>query len=439
MNNRFSTAVVVASLGFVAAATPAAATDGTYLQGVGAVNASMGGAGVAATTSLLGSFYLNPATLMAYDGTRMEFAVTYHNPSLTVGSTRGGLTGQTESSDVSTLIPSMGVSYRVSDRVALGLGILGTGGFAADYPVDPANPVIAPQPEGFGAVRTELKTLQITPSVAYAVSEKVWLGGSLTINRASLALQPYLFEAPVTTPGAGNAFDRSYYSSAATGDSRFGVGFLGGLMWNINDMVSVGASYNSKQSFGTFEFNSTYANPTQPNFGQPRTLNLKLELPAILAGGFTMTPLPELLIAADVKYLFYEDAAGFAATDPLVRADGSISGLGWENVLVLDIGGQYRLSDAVLLRAGYNHADNPIPDQLAAINVGTSSIVRNHVSLGIGWRPARRFEISASYTRGFESSSTGAFSGGILDGVSVTNERSENAFTLQFTMGSRGL
>lgn len=401
--------------------------------------AALGGAGVAATTTVLGSFYLNPATLMAYDGTRVEFALAYHDPSLSVASTRGGVSGLTESSDVSTLIPSMGVSHKVSDRVVLGLGILGTGGFAADYAVAPANPAVAPQPEGLGAVRTELRSLQMTPSVAFAVSDNIWLGGSLTINRASLALQPYLFEAPVTTPGAGSPFERSYYSSAVSGDARFGVGFLAGLVWNINDMVSVGASYNSKQSFGTFQFNSTFANPEESNFGLPRTLSLDLELPAILAGGLTMTPLPELLLLADVKYMFYEDAAGFGATDPLVQSDGAIGGLGWENVLVFDIGAQYRLSDAVILRGGYNHSDNPIPEGLAAINIGTSSIVQSHLSFGIGWRPVRRFEISASYTHGFENSATGTFTGGILDGVDVTNTKSENAFALQFTLGSRGL
>ncbi|MEN8145401.1 MAG: outer membrane protein transport protein [Gemmatimonadota bacterium] len=439
MNKRIGTLVAAVLLGALGVPGPAAAQDGSYLQGVGAVNAAMGGAGVAATTGVLGGFHLNPATLMAYDGSRLEFGFAFRDPSLAVASERGGVSGVTESSDVSSFLSSMGASYRVSDRVALGLGILETGGFKADYPVTPANPVLAPQPEGLGSVRTEFESVQITPTIAIAVSDRLWLGGSLTVNRASLALQPFLFQAPVTSPGFGSPFDRSHFSSALAGDTRVGVGFLGGLVWNINDMVSVGASYNSERTFGTFEFSSVNANPNQLSFGLRRPLSLDLELPAVLAGGVSAMMLPDLMVAADARYLFYEDAAGFAAAQAVVQTDGSIDGLGWENALVIAVGAQYRLSDAVLLRGGYNDADNPVPDELATINVGTASIIEKRLSFGIGWRPERRFEVSASYTRGFENSGAGTLSGGFLDGVSVTNTQSENTFALQFTLGSRGL
>ena len=51
---------------------PLAATDGHFLHGVGAVNSSMGGAGVAAPGDLLGSFYLNPAGLRCEHGSRIS-------------------------------------------------------------------------------------------------------------------------------------------------------------------------------------------------------------------------------------------------------------------------------------------------------------------------------------------------------------------------------
>ena len=69
-----------------ATVTPARATDGHFLHGVGAVNNAMGGAGVAAPVSILGTFYLNPAGLIAFDGLRVEFSFEMFKPDRTVAS-----------------------------------------------------------------------------------------------------------------------------------------------------------------------------------------------------------------------------------------------------------------------------------------------------------------------------------------------------------------
>ena len=63
---------IMACLNSARRVTPARATDGHFLHGVGAVNNAMGGAGVAAPVSILGTFYLNPAGLIAFDGLRVD-------------------------------------------------------------------------------------------------------------------------------------------------------------------------------------------------------------------------------------------------------------------------------------------------------------------------------------------------------------------------------
>ena len=62
-------------------------------------------------------------------------------------------------------------------------------------------------------------------------------------------------------------------------------------------------------------------------------------------------------------YLFYEDATGFALEgDSPFGADGALSGFGWQNVLVFNIGAEYAVSDKFALRAGYNHGDAAVTD-----------------------------------------------------------------------------
>ncbi|MFC1531606.1 OmpP1/FadL family transporter [Gemmatimonadota bacterium] len=153
-----------------------------------------------------------------------------------------------------------------------------------------------------------------------------------------------------------------------------------------------------------------------------------------------MTPLPTLLLAADVRYLFYEDAAGFALEgDSPFASDGSLAGFGWQNVFVFNIGAEYSATDKVSLRAGYNHGDSAVTEDLVSVNLTSPAIVKDHVSFGLGWQPTRRFRIDAGYVVGFENSVTGPIltPGGALP-ETVTLTSSGNAFQLAFTLGTRG-
>ncbi|HEV3077497.1 MAG TPA: hypothetical protein VHB47_23960, partial [Thermoanaerobaculia bacterium] len=65
---------MLALLGGLLGAVPAAAGNGHFLHGVGAVNDAMGGAGVALPNDTLGALNLNPALLTELDGSGFEFS-----------------------------------------------------------------------------------------------------------------------------------------------------------------------------------------------------------------------------------------------------------------------------------------------------------------------------------------------------------------------------
>lgn len=62
--------LIMAGLLLLGPVPRASATDGHFLHGVGAINSAMGGAGIATPESLLGTFNLNPAGLVAFDRLR---------------------------------------------------------------------------------------------------------------------------------------------------------------------------------------------------------------------------------------------------------------------------------------------------------------------------------------------------------------------------------
>lgn len=420
----------------------ARATDGHFLHGVGAVNSAMGGAGVASPQDLLGAFYVNPAGLMAFEATRVDLGFELFRPDRELSSSAGPMSGSTKSSSSFVPIPAFGFSTRLANRnVVVGLGGFGVGGFGVNYPVDPANPILAPRPFGFGQIYSNFQLLKITPAIAAAVGDRLWLGFSANIDWASLAVDPFPAASPAADPGPdgkpGTRDDRAFYSTAAASDGAFGMGFQAGLIYKAAENISVGASYTSKQLFHDFIYNSSFANPNLPNFGLPRTIRFALDLPAVTSAGVAFRPNPSLLLAGDFRYIQYENTDGFRESG--FAPDGRVLGFGWKNIPVVAAGAQLQTSKRSTLRFGYNYAGNPIPDDLSMFNAPAPAIVQHHATVGAGFNVTSTVALNAGYYHAFRNSITGPFQtpGGPAPGTSVTNSLQENSFLLQFSIGAR--
>jgi long-chain fatty acid transport protein len=436
---RRSVPALLLALGLVVTPNVAWATDGHFLHGVGAINSAMGGVGVAAPKSLLGTFYLNPAGLMAFDGTRVEFSFELFKPARTVSSDIPGFaSGATESKSEFVPIPAMAWSTKFhDDQVVVGLGGLGIGGFGVDYPASMTNPILAPQPNGFGEVYSNYSLLKFTPAVAFAPTEALWLGVSGNVDWASLAVNPMPIGAPDFDPVTGTAF----YRDARAVDGAFGFGFQAGIMFQPNDMIALGASYASEQWFEDFSFNTVHANPNLANFGTPATIEFKLNVPAMAAAGIALRPLPNLTLAGDLRYMFYESTEGFQIPDgaSVFNADGSVNGFGWSNIYSIHAGLEFWPAEQVALRGGYNYSQNPVPDSLAMVNLPAPGMVQHHVTVGAGFNISRRLQVSLAYYRAFENDGTGPIMNpAVPPGSTVTNSLKEDSFLLGFSFATRG-
>jgi long-chain fatty acid transport protein len=421
---------------FLMGPSEVSATNGHFLHGVGAVNAAMGGTGVAGAKDVLGAMNLNPAGLMAFRGNRVDLGFELFQADRTLSSDAGPFgAGSTRSKKSYVPVPAFGWSSMLEGgKVVLALGGLGIGGFGVDYPASTSNPILAPRPFGFGQVYSNFQLMKIAPSIAFAASDKLWLGASLNVDWASLAVDPMPAASPDVNPADGSAF----YPSATAADGAFGFGFQAGFIYHVNDLLAVGGSYSSTQWFQDFEFNAMHANPSLQNFGTPREITFALDVPAIVSGGVSLQALPNLTINGDARYIFYENTNGFDKSG--FDATGAVQGFGWENILVLAVGGELLAGERVALRAGYNHNDNPIPDGLSFFNVAAPAIVTDHITFGIGVKVNRRFAINAGYYHVFQGKIDGPMYGpqGPMQGTSVKTVMTENSFQVEFSIGSRG-
>ncbi|MEN8145399.1 MAG: outer membrane protein transport protein [Gemmatimonadota bacterium] len=441
MIRRLLSATLVAAALLGTSTQSAYATDGHFLHGVGAINSAMGGAGVAAPTSLLGTFYLNPAGLLAFDGTRIEFSFEMFKADRTLSSGvplpgGGSFSGATTSVSDFVPIPALGFSYRVSDKLAIGLGGLGIGGFGVNYAQDSSNPLLAPRPNGFSQVYSNYTLMKFTPAVAYAPTDRIWIGGALNVDWATLEVDPF----PAASPAATSPTD-AFYSRATATDGAFGFGFQVGLMWKATDELQLGAAFASEQKFEDFEFNALWENPTisdgDTGFGTFRQLSFCLNVPAVLSAGLGWQVTPSLLFAADATTRFYESADGFALADPNQPFDqfGAVQGFGWTDIWSISSGLQWETNDWLTLRGGYNWSENPVPDELTFINVAAPAIVQNHLTAGISLSMTPEMSLDLGYYKAFSNTGTGQMFGstGPIEGTSVTNELSEDSILMGFS------
>ena len=419
----------------------ARATDGHFLHGIGAINSAMGGAGVAAPQDVLSAFYLNPAGLMAFGGTRADLSFEMFRPDRSVASAAGPMSGSTRSTSSFTPIPALGFSTRLAnDRVTVGLGAFGIGGFGVNYPVDPTNPILAPRPFGFGQVFSSFQLLKIAPGAAFAISDRLWIGGALNVDWASLLVDPFAAAAPAADPGPDGIprtqDDRAFYSSATASDGAFGIGGQIGVIYKAASTISLGASYTSAQYFNDFEFSSSFANPNRPDFGTPRQIRFRLDVPAVYSAGASIAPVASLVLSGDVRYITYESTEGFKGGS--FAPDGSVQGFGWKNIVVAGIGGQLAATKRLSLRAGYNYGGNPVPPALTMINLPAPAIVQHHLTAGAGFQATPTVGVHGGYYHAFRNSISGALlrPNGPVPGTSVTSTLSENSFLVQFSIRS---
>lgn len=404
--------------------SPVAATDGHFLHGVGAVNSAMGGAGVAAPGDLLGSFYLNPAGLVCEHGTRITLGFELMRPNRTVSSELGSFSGSTTSKSDFTPIPAFGWAMRVNERLSVGVGMLGIGGFGVDYPADQTNPILGPRPQGFGQVASNFQFMKISPAVAYTVTDKLYVGAAFNMDWASLSVDPMPIAPPAIDPGNGTAF----YSRATATDGAFGLGFQAGLIYKATDMVRLGLAYTSPQWFQDFEYNAVYENPSLGNFQSARDITFAMDVPANYSGGVAVT-IDRLLWTGDARYITYSRTDGFAESG--MDQFGAVQGFGWEDIWVLASGLQFRPVQRLALRGGYNFTQNPIPDAQSAFNVPAPAVVQHHLTLGLGVTFGD-LSVDAGYYHAFNNDITGIFPTPMGD-MTVTNEMYEDSFLLSFS------
>jgi long-chain fatty acid transport protein len=356
-----------------------AGAQGHLLHGIGPVNSSMGGAGVALPTEALGALHENPALIAKTEGNQISFASEFFKDGLRVGARVGSSTMSTDATGQLGVIPAFGWIARDPGRkMGMGFGLLGTAGFRTDYQQDSSNVLLVPQPDGFGRIYTDLLITKIPVAFAIEINPKLAVGASLNVYRGALAISPLPVADPDIVDGVG------ILPSAGNQVSSWGVGVQVGLLYEISPMASFGVSFTTPQKFQQYKWNSTHANPAAADYDTARTLTFNLDGPATITFGVGLKPNDKIRVAADGRFVIYDGVAGIGEEGGVDVANHKLLGIGWRNIWAAMIGIQYQATEKLAVRGGFNYAQTPIREELTVTSMGTPATFQKHFTAGLG-------------------------------------------------------
>ncbi|HPR50185.1 MAG TPA: outer membrane protein transport protein [Deltaproteobacteria bacterium] len=382
----------------VAITSAARATNGDNMIAIGPIARSMGGVGVAAPQDAISAVFANPASMCFApfcNATTFDFAGTLFMPKVDAKQiTASGGIVQADSDDKVYAIPAIGLSVPINDTFPswrFGIAAYGVSGLGVDYRgTDLDNPTAFMGNPLIAGEYTNLQIMKFAPAVAVQALDNLSLGMAIHVDYANLDLR-----------------DGS--------SPNYGYGLQAGLIYTLTDKITFGTSYITAQ---------TVKHKNITDFDWNGALDdLELEAPQQIGFGVAYTILDpaNLVIEADAKWLNWSDAKGYKDFD-------------WDDQWVYAIGVQFKPTDRLTFRVGYNYGKNPVnehdgfdgtfqtvgaqvlPNSVRTVQgatlptyyyetfriIGFPAIVEQHLTLGLGIQVTDDFSVNIGYMQAFE-------------------------------------
>lgn len=387
----------------------ASATNGYFAHGYGMKAKGMAGASTATASDSMGGAN-NPAS-MVWVGDRLDLGLDWFRP-IRSAKREGGFAPFTEDSGNNDfLVPEVGYNKMLNPNMSLGVTVFGNGGMNTSYekgnslssaPVcgsAPTNPLC-----GGGKLGVNLEQLIVAPTLAYKLNQSHSVGVSPLFGYQRFSADGLqAFSAISSAPG--NLTNKGH-------DSASGWGVRVGWQGKFSDSVTVGAAYSSKISMNTFDrYKGLFAEKGD------------FDIPENYSFGAAFKATPELTVAVDYQRINYGGVAaianssrqtGCAPNMPFGPGAGSGClggstgiGFGWKSIDVWKLGAEYKVSNVLTVRAGYNHGQNPIGSNDTTFNILAPGVVQDHYTLGMTYGLANNAEVTVAYMHAAEKSVTG--------------------------------
>ncbi|MCH8180423.1 MAG: outer membrane protein transport protein [Proteobacteria bacterium] len=402
----------IAALVGVSAPLSALATNGYFAHGYGVQSLGAAGVAVALPQDAL-VIASNPAGISQLSN-RADVGLTLFSPrrdATIEGSPVPGLNGHYSGDGKKNFwIPELGYVRQLQGPLTFGLALYGNGGMNTRYERNPYAAL-----GGQGRAGVNLEQIFISPALSYKLTPQHSVGLALNLVHQRFAAKGL------------QGFDQAGYTAAPGNvtnvgtDTSNGFGLRLGWLGQITPELKVGASWSSKVRGRFDKYQGLFAD--HGNFDIPSSFGLGLS--------YQLTPAWQ--VAADYQRILYSQTQSVG--NPLQRFlegkqlgnDGG-PGFGWKDIGVVKLAVIHRYSDALTLRAGYSHAQQPIPRDQTFFNVLAPGVVQDHLTAGFTWKLNAHGSVSAYAAHAFSKTVSGqnAIPASLLGGGEANIRMKEN-------------
>lgn len=377
---------------------------GFQLKEQGSAQQGLSFAGATSKGDDLSTVFFNPAAMTRFKGNHAEVNMSYIRPSAKakINSVTPTGVGNPTAADGAggdagggAFVPSAYALWSYTDDLKFGLAVNAPFGLATEYDDGWAG--------RYFALKSELQTIAISPSIAYKVNPKFSVGGSIVLQQAKAELsQAVNMKAVGVAAGVPAPTALTYDDGISTVDGTdTSFGYALGLLYEFNEDSRVGVSYRSRIKH-TLEGDVTVTNVPAALAAVPALAttggSADLTTPETLSVGGYHKINDKFAVMADLTwtswtnfdYLIVKDDTG------LIRSSVHEN---WTDSYFTAVGMEYFHNDDVTYQFGVAYDTSPVPDQDRTFRIPDAN--RLWVSTGAKIDIDDKSEVTLGYTHIF--------------------------------------
>lgn len=345
----------------LAVALAAGSSSGAYGSGFQLMEQNASGlgnayAGQAAAAENASTVFFNPAGMTRVPGRQAVLALNAIGPSAEFSNSGGSTAplglpspgGNGGDAGGWSAVPNAYLSWQLTPRLWFGLGLSVPFGLKTEYD------------QGwfgrFQSQKSEIKTIDVNPSVAFKVNDALSLGAGISYQRAEVKVDRSVILAVPIESRAHIDIDDSQW------------GFNLGVLVNLSPSTRIGLTYRSAMDYdltGNIRFSNVPLVGTATN-----GVRANAELPDTISWAIAHSFNPRWELLADITYTRWSKIKAVplitTSGSPVVPAAGvtlDTFNFQFKDTYRVGIGANYRWSDAFTLKLGAAYDKSPVEDR----------------------------------------------------------------------------
>ncbi len=384
-------------------------------------------AGSASSAESPSTVFDNPAGMTQLPGLQVQLGGTVIVPSFTFRGTNRTALGQPVTGSDNrdggnpALVPNGYVTYKITPSLSVGLALTTPFGLTTTY-----GPGFVGR---YQADKTELKTLNINPAVAYQVTNWLSLGAGLSAQYGRAEFTSALNSRTLAFSATGRplALPDGYFR--LRGDD-WSFGYNLGALIQPGPHTNIGFAYRSRvqhQFEGTADFIVPAPLNSSARFANSGG-NAKLVLPDTATASITQGLGPNWTVYAEIAWTNWSQFKTLNA----FRDNGTLlssTPQHYHNTFNASLGAAYKVTDALTLRAGTAFDKTPVSNAYRTARVPDQD--RTWLAVGASYKVFQGTVLDVGYAHVFVKDSR-------IDEVSATGDRLQGRYSNSIDIMSVG-